>query len=390
MAFRFEIDHVEHDGTLIATFRPLALTWTYQLSQFGPGSIYYEIPWSDAGMTTDGWAAKRTDWILYAVAIPDGTRWPLMGGIHDPQGVNPGRAQTVACTGLDWTAWLDNPYPWDYSESLDDKMGDTTRNLDETWWKRWAAANNDSLEDVVAGLLDPLSQDESTQIVLVPTFIGTAWLQDTDYTVAFADGTSTRQHLNALAAMADPRGFDMRVEYDKTFFLTGPRTADPADLNDIYSLTGPSNGIVMPDWANKGPVAANSVAIASGVGNTRRYSEKTYAPTTSAYRDWTVVRQLNRATSDLTDDDGISDMAEGGGYQDRHPQKELRLTIRPEVVDPSDELAMFYNHVGESINVDYTFPAYHRVDASFYITSQRFYSDEAGNWLCDLTLDQVY
>ncbi|MEK9809924.1 MAG: hypothetical protein VW362_05720, partial [Candidatus Nanopelagicales bacterium] len=115
-----------------------------------------------------------------------------------------------------------------------------------------------------------------------------------------------------------------------------------------------------------------------------------YAPSTATYRDWTIVRQLNRATSDLTDDDGIEDMAEGGGYQDRHPQKELRLTIKPDLVDPSDELAMFSNQCGQALNVDYTYPGYHRIDADFYITSQTFYSDDAGNFLCDLTLDQVY
>lgn len=388
MAFRFEVDHVEHDGNIIATFKPYRLQWMYQLGQFGAGTIYYEIPLLNEDVTADGWAAKRTDWILYCVTEPDGTRWPIHAGIHAPSNLNPDKSQTVSVTGMDWLAWLENPYPWDYTETMAAKLAE---DLDSTFWKRWNANDGDTLQDVVAELIGPLTENEDEQVVIVPDYIGTAWTETTDYTVTFGDGTPTRQHLAALASMADPRGFDMRMSWDKVLYLTGPRTIDPDDVDAIYSLTGPSDGIVLPDWTNHGPNAANTVVIATGTGNTRNYSYKTYAPTVTEYRDWTIVRQLNAATSDLTDDDGIDDSATAGAYQDRHPQKELRLTIKPDRVDPSDEIAMFYNQTGQAINVDYTYPGeYHRIDADFYITSQQFYSDDAGNWLCDLTLDQVY
>lgn len=387
MAYRFEVDHLEHDGTLIATFRPLRLTWTYQLGQFGPGSIYYEIPWLGDGVESDGWASKRTDWTLYVVSEPDGTRWPIHAGMHAPVNLNPDRSQTIATTGYDWLWWLENPYPWDYEETLAEKLAE---DLDTTWWRRWNATDGDTVEDVVDHLIGSICQNEDEQVVIVPDYAGAAWSQTIDYAVTFGDGTPLREHIASLAGMADPRGFDMVMSWDKVLYLTGPRVIDPDAVSALYSLTGPSDGIVLPDWTNKGPVAANTVAIASGSGNTRRYSHKGYAPSTATYRDWTIVRQLNRATSDLTDDDGIEDMAEGGGYQDRHPQKELRLTIKPDLVDPSDELAMFSNQCGQALNVDYTYPGYHRIDADFYITSQTFYSDDAGNFLCDLTLDQVY
>ena len=382
----FTVDHLEHDGSVIATFSPHNLRWRYQMGAFGPGWIYYEIPWSDPGLTTDGWAAKRTDWQLNVLL--DGAPFPIMAGVHGPNSINTD-GNVVKVTGHDWLAWLDQPFlGFDYTLGFAAFLATSG---DSELVRHWADASGDTQEDVVDGLLAPLFDDPAEQLILTPVFLGTAWLQGLDYRVFRGDSTTVLQHMAAISDLADPFGFDFWTTYDKLIYMTGPRVNSPSSVSSIYSLTGPSNGIVgIPGWENRGPTAATSIAIASGVGNASRFSLKTYAPSRTTYRDWTVIRSLNRASSDLTSEDGVGYFAEGGGYQDRHPQKVLPLTIRPEVVDPSDPTAMFFNQLGQTLNVDYTFPAYHRVDADFWITGQEFYSDGANNWLCDLSLDQVY
>lgn len=381
----FEVDHYEHDGTWLGTVIPHNLRFRFHMGQFGPGWIYYEIPYSDALMSTDGWAAKRTDWQLSVVQ--DGNATQIMAGMHGPNSIQTD-GSVVKVTGQDWLWWLDQPFlGFDYSLSFTAFLAGTIDEFVQTW----AAANGNTQEQVVDALMAPLFATAAEQAVLIPNYQGTAWAQTMDYRVFRNDPTTVLQHLQAISKMADPFGFDFWVTFDRYINLVGPRRNGPASVSSIYYLTGPDNGIIgIPGWENRGPNAATSIAVASGVGNAVRYSRKTYAASRSTYRDWTILRTLNRATSDLTSEDGVGYFAEGGGYQDRFPQKVLPLTIRPEIVDSGDPTAMFQCKLGETINVNYAFPVYHTVNADFWITGQEFYSDGAGNWLCDLSLDQVY
>jgi hypothetical protein len=75
---------------------------------------------------------------------------------------------------------------------------------------------------------------------------------------------------------------------------------------------------------------------------------------------------------------------------DRFPQKELKITIKPDEFDPTNPTYFFSPLIGEALYVDVDFPPYHRINANFWITAQEFHTDDAGNWLCDVSLQQIY
>lgn len=383
---RFEVDHVDHGGGLISTHIPVggSLRWTNRNQDYG--LLQYEIGYGDPEVTTDGWAAKRTDVELWLVTEPDGNRVRVWAGLHDAANLRLTDRGTIAVSAKSWLWWADQPYPFPaYEQTLQDIL-DSGQVPD----RLFNAIDGDTIADVIVALLDPITDGTAEQVELNPDFQGAAFSEGIYWQVPFTDSQTILGHLKALASYAAPFGFDFWDDPDKLVRFAGPRLQDPADTFPIYSLTSPDNGIVELDWTNYGPAAVNTVAVASGAGNMRRWSRKTYAPSEAIYRDWTIVRDINRYTQSLTDEDGIGAFAEGGGYQDRFPQKRLLLTIKPDLVDASDPTAMFYSQVAQVIDVDYTFPVYHRVDANFYIVAQEFFGDGNGNYLCLLSLDQVY
>lgn len=384
---RFEIEHREHDGSLISTHVPVAgtLQWSFRNQDYG--MLQYGVAYSDPEIVTDGWAAKRTDVELYIISEPDGNRQRIWAGIHDAANLRMVGRDTISVTARSWLWWADQPYPFPAYEddTLDDLVAAGT---DPSLY--FNAPDGDTVTDVIAALMDKITDGSAEQVELIPDYQGSALDEPVYWRVEFGDNRTILDHLKGLAAMSDPFGFDFWDDPDKYVRFVGPRLRATTDAVIRASFTGPSNGIVDMDWTNLGPAAVNTVAIASGTGNARRWSRKTYAPSEALYRDWTVIRDITRYASSLTDEDGVGSFAEGGGYQDRFPQKRLMFTIKPDLVDPSDATAFFYTHVAETVDVDYTFPVYHRVDSLFYIVAQEFFDAGAGNYLCNLTLDQVY
>lgn len=384
---RFEVDHVDHTGALISTHTPVGSTlrWTNRNQDYG--LLQYEVAYSDPEVTTDGWAAKRTDVELWLVTEPDQNRYLVWAGLHDAANLRLTDRGTIFVSARDWLWWTDQPYPFPAyeAETLDSLIATNA-------WPGllYNAIDGDTIEDVIVALLDPITDGTAEQVDLVPDFQGPAFAEPIYWRVDFTDSQTILGHLRALASLADPQGFDFFCDVDKLVRFSGPRLQDPATASPIFSFTSPDNGIVEIDWTNFGPAAINTVAVASGAGNARRWSRKTYAPSEALYRDWTIVRPITRYTQSLTDEDGIGYFAEGGGYLDRHPQKRLFMTIKPDIVDPSDPTAMFFNQIAQVIDVDYQFPVYHRVDANFYIVAQEFFGDGAGNYFCHLSLDQIY
>lgn len=383
---RFEVDHLEHDGNLISTHTPVGRTLRWMNRNQDYGWLQYEIAYSDPEVTQDGWAAKRTDVELYLVTEPDGNRVRVWAGLHDAANLRLTDRGTILVSAKSWLWWADQPYPFPaYEQTLATILA--SGNVPDLLYN---APDGATVDDVIVALLDPITDGTAEQVELVPDFQGAALAEPVYWRVPFGDSQTILGHMKALAAMSDPFGFDFWDDPDKYVRFVGPRLQEPEDASPIYSLTSPDTGIVEADWTNNGPAAVNTVAIASGAGNTGRWSRKTYAPSEELYRDWTVVRPINRYSQSLTDADGVGSFAEGGGYQDRFPQKRLLLTVKPDIVDPSDPTAMFYSQVAQVIDVDYTFPVYHRVDALFYIVAQEFWGDGAGNYFCNLSLDQLY
>ena len=106
------------------------------------------------------------------------------------------------------------------------------------------------------------------------------------------------------------------------------------------------------------------------------------------FRRWRSIVNFQSQSADLTSNNLLSTLVESGEFLE--PQKELRLTVRPDFIDGSDGSDGFLNILGEAVDVDYTMPGYHRIDANFYVVGQSYYSEDGSNFLLDYTLAQVY
>ena len=377
----FQIINQDHDGTGISTITPVggSLRWTYRMAQMGgPGDIFWDVALSDANLGTDDFAPLRTDWRLQM----DGTEI-LQGGLVTS--VNTGSDSTgvfgaVKVAGLDWLHYLEQPYPFDYENVASDQA--TNQLADATQlFKVWDGATQ---QTVVGDLIASIAGYDGDP-GFSPVYDGTGWTQTLSKEIAFGDTTTLLDMIVEIASLDDPRGFDMWVEEDGTIRMTAPRLVVPSAVTPVYTLD--DSTIVAPplDWTNSGPLATDTVAMGSADNNTSRIGFSKYQASRDVYRRWVEI-----SPASLSDGTTIAALADGIGYQDRFPHKDLKVTVRPDLLDPGDNTAGFRNLLGQAIGVNYDVSPYHRINANFWIVEQALYSPDSCNWLCDLTLSQIY
>jgi len=383
---RFEIDHLDHTGALIETFRPLRLRWSYRLGNLGIGDISYQLALSDPLVTRDGFAAYATDWQLNMI-VDEADSFPLHAGIHTGATLRNDMG-VVDVAGLDWMHWLEQPYPFDYANP---PSFSTTADL------KFSAANGATQEDVVDTLLSSLTSAsyDVNAVGLIPDYSGASFAQTMDKILPYTDSATVLQHIRNVSHLYDPRGFDFWVDWDKTVRFVGPRAINPAAVTPAYTLTGSGQIVGIPgqgfQWNNPGPRATQTVGAGAG-GNRRGISSSTFPASVTQYRRWARIANLSGdpGGADLSSTNLIVSQTASQGYLDRFPQKELRIVVKPDAVDPADPSAFFFSQVGQALDITYDFPPYHLIDAFFFVTGQSFQADSAGNWLCDVTHDQIY
>ena len=380
----FEVLNNDHAGTTLATFTPVggSLRWSYRLAQQGgPGDIQWEVPLSDSSLTADVFGPYRTDWVLRMNGIVD-----LCGGITTTVNTgseSDGLFSSVKVAGLDWLHYLEQPYPFSFSSVASNQATNQLSTLAQLF-KIW---NAQTMETIVTDLISSVSAYESVPS-FTEIFSGTGWSNTLDKEIGFGDDTTILQLILDIAGLgsgASALGFDVWVDPNKVITLTSPRITSPSAVTPSYTLNDAT--IVVPplDWTNNGPRATDTVTFGSAANNTNRIGFSTYQSSRDTYRRWVRFEQLNMASSDT-----IAAAADSIGYQDRFPHKDLKLTIRPDLLDAGDETAGFLNHLGEAIAVNYNISPYHHINANFWIVEQQFYSPDGCNWLCDLTLEQIY
>jgi hypothetical protein len=207
--------------------------------------------------------------------------------------------------------------------------------------------------------------------------------------IGFGDNATILDLIVQVAQLASngvsTLGFDMWVKPDKTIVMTAPRVTDPSAVTPAYTLNDSSVVVPPLDWTNNGPVATDTVTFGQGSNNTTRIGFSDYAASRTMYRQWVRIAQV-----DMTGTAEIAAAADSIGQQDRFPHKDLKLTIRPDLLDSGDSTAGFRNLFGQAIGVNYNVDPYHHINANFWIVEQAFYSPDGCNWLCDLTLEQIY
>lgn len=392
------VQHIDREqGGVVGTFDPLKPRFAFRAND--PGDITYELALSNPQVTRDAFAPKRTDFRLQV--SPNQANWRnIMAGFHWPVALN-NEEGTVKVSGEDWLAYLEQPMWFDayLIDAMDLVAGKTKiKHIIEdahSWARVWIEASGTDTDlvtygavqqTVVRDLVEEAAHGNDGTIQINVSFAGdgSGWAEGMNYLVMFQDETTILDHIRAISDMDAPFGFDFFMNWDKTLVFYNPtRTAPIASINPIYSITRNTPALVSAQWQNNGPMATHTVAL--GPGNPAVWAQKTYSPSVDIYRRWLRLVKLggNYRMPEQVE-------AAVNGIPDRFPQKELKLTLKPDELEPTDPTAFFSPMIGEALYVDIDFPPYHRINANFWILEQEFYTDDPGNWLCDVSLQQIY
>lgn len=383
-SFRFEVDILSNSGGVAATLDPVDIQYEYVMKE--PGSIWTSFAMSHPSMSTDLFRPKINDFALNLV-VDESVTIPLMTGIVDTVNFR-SELGTVEMTGRDYLMWLDQPYPFDAYEEFSNVTALLASTAHDDFVKVWSAADGSTMEDVVLDLCEPLIDSgygpDTPGITLATN--GGAWSEDLDWSVYFGDSSSVLDHIRAISEAYDPIGFDFWME-DLTLRLEGPRLINPDAAVPVYGFYDETN-IVRLDWTNRGPMTTDVLGFGSGSGNVRGFNRKTDVDNQAQFRRWLSIVNFQSPATDLTSENIIENLVQAGEYLE--PRKELRMTVKPDFIDGTESADGFVNLLGEAIDVDYTMPGYHRIDALFYVTGQRIYTDDGSNMLLDYTLAQIY
>ena len=394
----FTIDIKTFAGAVESTItNPTGLSWTYQIGANGPGKVEWSMAESDAvvlgldGVTT---MPYKRDFQLNM----DG--FPLMGGFIDSVNM-PLKRDELHFVGVDWLKWLNqdwrsyySPGPMDYADDID-----TVIALDDPDEFHLMFQAGATVQNWVEAILAVVSENAGEQVILSPVYSGDAFSQELTGYWSRSSTTSVISLLQEIGAMGDPYGFDFWVEWNKELNLIGPRKTDPLSVFPIATMTQDSgeflgeefdeSPIVDGNWTNNGPLGTD-IFFRDGHGNAMRYYRKpNHQPSVDQFRRWGAHATIGSSGDPVSfgTQADAEFKAAAASYRMMFPQRELTLTVKP-------ELFTFGRVLLDPIAVDYQkFPgSFRRINASFWITSQTYREAETGSddWLCDLTLDQIY
>lgn len=396
MAVLFRVQHLNHSGGVVSTHTPVggSLHWAFKANDMG--DISYTLPLSDTAIGRDSFAPYFTDWRLQQKV--DTNAWEsIAAGIHVPVNMVSDE-DTVHVAGKDWAHWLEQP-PWfpdfsdlnfspkvfksafkDYNEPLSrtEPSGFVNTPIAKAWYPPAIQ------QDVIQWLVENLRR--GTDYVNITTaFNGTGWSEVTDLKIIiFQDETKILDHINEIASMDAPYGFDWTMNWNKQMEFFGPRKQVATSPTPIWTIneTMILNPVDMLDWTNNGPIG--TVIMGLGPASPGIWRIKKDQQSIDRYRLWNVLERVGGPFLFKTKGQ-IRYLTDGLQYM--APQKDLKVTIRPEDIDP---FTGFKNQIGEVVHISWDFPPYHQIDAYYWIVGQDFSSDAPGNFKCDLSLQQIY
>lgn len=378
MAVKLLYDIKDQDGGTLATFDMEEPTLTYRLSD--PGDNSMSIPLKDVtDLSAELFAPRRTDFLVRLTSDVVGTSGSdgnLQAGICGPVGLK-SLDDRVRVSGIDWLAWLQQPYHFDGY-----KIDPSTWTQDDII-KYWIL---ETQQTIITDILDGMYDGTSETIHLTGSYGGTGWLESVDaQVIQIGDTTDALELVKSVGQLVEPYGFDFWCDWDKLIRFYAPRrvTAESAVPVALFTPSA-ATGLVSIDWENTGPIATSSVGMPTAALQ-KYYS---YAPSRAQFRNWLEIIQMNEyIRDDFTAQQATNDI---GGLHS-NPQKKNTITILPDRMDPFDETFGFYNWCGSCVYVDSEdeFRPYHRVDAPYIVTQQQI-TNQDGQWLCEMTLDQIY
>ena len=368
-------DVMDHSGGVLRTFPMEEPSLIYKLSDVGECGL--SIALSNPSLSADLFAPRRTDYIVKLSTNNGSTFSELQGGICAPVGLRTGEDR-VRIKGLDWLAWLQQPY-WFEGYKKDPDLWVATDVI-----KYWV---NQTQQTIISNVLSGMYDGTSETLQLTASFSGTGWLSSVDaQMIQLGDTANVLDFIKAVGGLVDPYGFDFWCDYDKLIRFYAPRRVTAESAVPIALFTPSSEtGLISIDWENAGPL--NTAAVGMPTAALMKYHS--YPPARAQFRKWLEIIQMNEyIRTDFMAQQVTNDI---GGLHS-NPQKKNTITILPDYMDPFDETVGFYNHCGSVVYVDSEneFHPYHTVDAPYVVTQQEISQAEGGQWVCNMTLDQIY
>jgi len=362
---------------------------TYSFKRSDVGNASWSVPYSHpdlqrvSSLGPTGFGPKLTDFRIGVSATGDAGTWEtVFGGFCGPVGLESVRS-TVAVTGVDWLAWLDQLQRLPaYQNNLKTATDVASININPTQWEL--------VTDILSHTWDAGNPDESVHITasFLPN-LG-AWSQTIIFHLAMVgDNKTSLDYIKEVGAYNEPYGFEFWMQHDKTLIMYAPRRTSYVSANSVQTFKPSLNNVVKISWQNTGPIA-----ISTAGKSTALYDYDSYAPSRLVYRNWWQIKEYSNLNIKL-DPTGRQLLAANDSVatHDRNPQHQLTLTFRPEdVATDGDALYWFRNQLGKVITVDSEemFMPYHKINGKFWIDQQTLTNDNVGNWTCELKLEQIY
>lgn len=407
MSVRFYIDYLAHaTGVAISTYEVLKPEYSFNLSDMGTCSWNLALSQQrvDGGpIVQDEFAPKSRDYLLRGndgiqnVKLQSGRLLDV--GLESDTGL-------IACSGKDWLEYLDQPWYFGSSAGHGYQADLLTLkySVDDIVKVFVATAGTDTpnvvfgstQQKIINAILAHANLLSPGDIQYTANYAGTGWGQVLEYEIQFLDETTLLSHIQAVSSYADPLGFDFWCDWDKKIYFYSPRLvinpSSPA-AQTILTLVYGVDPVVKVVWHNAGPKATRTV----GKNSVNIWKERSFAGSISTYRDELEVIDLGQKFDSARTLAAIQhqvDVAtDAVGSFDWNPQKDLTLTVLPDRLFPSSEVDGFKSMLGKAISFDSgnEFMPYHRINASYYIVSQTYRTDDdSGNFILDLGLQQIY
>jgi hypothetical protein len=392
----FRVRHKNHAGTFLSTHEPVGGTLRYSFRAGQPGDVSYTLPFSGPGMGRDIFTPYKTDFQL-EYREPGQSGWnAVMGGIHVPINITSDE-DAVKCAGKDWSHWLEQPVWFDYYNYHWNTAGDAFATRKRDVIKASRAITAGIYENIaLLAFTPPASQaaicrkliDNTKRgpnyVNINPKFTGNAGaeqLTTTSYIINFQDKTTVLQHINNIAALDDPYGFDWTMNTGKVMEFFGPRKTRKQAPRPIWIITKEmlaEQPMIHLDWTNNGPLGTHIVGLS--VGSPALWRFKRDQESIDLYREWLRIEDVGDQYIKGPDMRYAID-----GLDYIHPQKDVKIVVLPELLEGG-----FFNHIGDVIRVRWDFVPYHEVNAFYWINEQTYEGDAAGNWKMTLGLQQIY
>lgn len=398
------VEYLAHDGQPVwGPFLAERLEWTNQLGSQGPGTMSHFTPYGFPGLTHAIVAPKRNDYKLKFTEDGGQLFWDVQGGFLWDTNLSTDDPLGPEFSGVTWDAWLDNPVAQDRTITMQEIQDDASL-LTDMWWGTplspynwWNNGSGVNQTVIITDLIDSVL-DGPDAIAFSIVFNGSRWINvpgkidgrsaGQPYVIDPWDTSSIRQHINNIAALGDPWVANFTCEPDQTLIFFFMKNKDPnQDIIPDY-LVNSVDQIAQIDWTEHGPAGTYVTGWASG--SMKRWYTTTHIPSEEKFRRWRTNHLIGMRGQGYITQEQIEEGTKA--YADKFPQRDLSLTIYPDKLDPYNRLTGFTNLCGKIVQFEWdTIPfTFRSPNGIFYIISQHFHADEAGNWLCDLGLQQIY